>query len=193
MLWVFDQNLSLIYSKFKNRVKTIIRIIWPKIFHKILTPNLLDFSFSKHIQKKQNKISGGIFFHRLGKYVKASPWELKKWPDRHARRPARLRVKTWPSGATPLSTSATHFFVVERWRSCDKSKLKLDQKFLSKLFTFEQKILQDNFLTVPCILKHDHWAGKQSPPKIKQNLNRSQSVVILHAWVVFCRRIFYQK
>ena len=55
-------------------------------------------------------------------------------------------LKMWLSGTNPLSNSESHLFVVERWRSSDKSTLKFEQndpKFENS--TRDLKFLIGNF------------------------------------------------
>ena len=53
---------------------------------------ILNYDTSEFVQKKQNVIKRGDIFGRFCKSVKFKPPGLKNTPDRHAWRPARLRV-----------------------------------------------------------------------------------------------------
>ena len=150
---------------------------------------LSNYSNTNNCNKKQEKVLKlCVFVKRLSKdriyfILGTFFWSLSRLFSKtqvffKAAFLTRLRIKRF------CWNSDTQVFWAETWPK------NIYPSFLPLNKFWKKRILQDNFLTVPCILKHDHWAGKQSPAKIKQNLNRSQTVIILHAWVVFCRRIF---
>ena len=60
----------------------------------LFTRCAINYRFCQHIKSKNTKSNfRGDIFRDFRKSVKIKPWALKNWPDRHSRRPARLRVK----------------------------------------------------------------------------------------------------